>query len=144
MVTSKCKAETINACSKKGAMTYDNSKNLDTLLSSQFSLGPDGTPNQEQMIKLLQQLLLSQQAIQGSSTQPATNPIMQPKSYDKDGYSVVISNGTLCDCSEERGIVMMETGTQFHIAIANNNDFGELNAHVDIHFANIYFQNISY
>ena len=125
-------------------MTYDNSKNLDTWLSSQFSSGPDGTPNQEQMIKVLQQLLLSQQAIQGSSTQPATNPIMQPKSYDKDGYSVVISNGTLCDCSEERGIVMMETGTQFHIAIANNNHFGELNAHVDIHFANIYFQNISY
>ena len=52
-------------------------------------------------------------------------PPMQPKSYDKGGYSVIVTNGTLCQSSDEKGVVMMENGTQFEIAIANNNDYGE-------------------
>ena len=56
----------------------------------------------------------------------ADSPRMQPRSYDKGGYSVVITNGTLCHSSEEKGVVKMESGSQFKIAIANNNDYGEL------------------
>ena len=66
-----------------------------------------------------------------------TDSTMQPKSYNKAGYSVVISNGTLWHANEEKGIVKMKTGTQFYIAIANINDLGELNTHLD----NTYFQN---
>ena len=58
---------------------------------------------------------------------PTTDsPSTQIKSYDKGGYSVVITNGTLSHSSEEKGVVEMESGTQFEIAVGNNNDFGEL------------------
>lgn len=157
MATSKCKAETIKACSE-GAMEYgfhstdpqpsgvpshhNYSKSLGTLPSSfqgfnpaQFSSGPaNNLAMQGKQLEILQ--MLWQQlslANSGLSTQHlTTDSTVQPRSYDKGGYSVLISNGILCDSNEERGIVMMKTGTQFHISIANDNDFGELNAHVDI------------
>lgn len=95
-------------------------------------------------LKMLQQLmrhlgsgqldgLLNNQDRSSNSTSyrngdaPTTDsPSMQIKSYDKGGYSVVISNGTLCYSSEEKGVVEMESGTQFQIAVGNNNDFGKL------------------
>ncbi|XP_044184365.1 uncharacterized protein LOC114948243 isoform X1 [Acropora millepora] len=64
-----------------------------------------------------------------------TDSTMQPKSYNKAGYSVVISNGTLWHANEEKGIVKMKTGTQFYIAIANIND---LDAEVDITFGGMF------
>ena len=60
-----------------------------------------------------------------SSDAPRADSPAQLRSYDKGGYSVVISNGTLCQSSEKKGVVMMESGTQFNIALANNNDCGE-------------------
>ena len=53
------------------------------------------------------------------------SPQLQLKSYKKKGYSVAISNGSLCDCTNEKGVVMMENGTTFAIAITNSNDYGE-------------------
>ena len=47
------------------------------------------------------------------------------KSYNKGGYEVLISKGTLCQSSDEKGVVMMDSGTKFHIAIANSNDYSE-------------------
>lgn len=133
---------------------HNNSKSLDTLASSllgfntgQFSSGLENNiPSQGTQLEMLQALLQVSLANAGVSTQPPTFPdanfpttdsTMQPKSYNKAGYSVVISNGTLCHANEEKGIVKMKTGTQFYIAIANINDFGELNTHLD----NTYFQN---
>ena len=116
---------------------------------AQLSLGPENNLAVQEVLTnlmLLQQLNL---ANAGQSTQhptfqgdnfPTTDSSVQPRSYDKGGYSVVISNGTLRDATKERAIVMMKTRTQFQIAIANNNDFGELNAHVDINFPIIYLQ----
>lgn len=60
-----------------------------------------------------------------SSDTPRADSPAQLRSYDKGGYSVVISNGSLCQSSEEKGMVMMESGTQFKIVLANNNDCGE-------------------
>ena len=63
----------------------------------------------------------------GSDDAPASDsPSMQPRSYDKGGYSVVVTNGTLCQYSDEKGVVEMESGSPFKIAIANDNDYGEL------------------
>ena len=53
------------------------------------------------------------------------SPQLQLKSYKKKGYSVAISNGSLCECTNEKGVVMMENGTTFAIAITNSNDYGE-------------------
>ena len=165
MATSKCKAETIKACSE-GAMEYgfhstdpqpsgvpshhNYSKSLGTLPSSfqgfnpaQLSSGPaNDLAVQGKQMEILQMLWQQLSLANGGLSPqhptfqdgifPTTDSTVQPKSYDKGGYSVVISNGILCDGNEERGIVMMKTGTQFHISIANDNDFGELNAHVDI------------
>ena len=50
---------------------------------------------------------------------------LQLKSYKKKGYSVAISNGSLCECTSEKGVVMMKNGTTFAIAITNSNDYGE-------------------
>lgn len=41
------------------------------------------------------------------------------------GYSVVISNGFLYSSGERKGVVMMKSGTQFFIAIANDNSHGK-------------------
>ena len=152
MATSKCKAYHSTDPQPSGVPSHQNSKSLDTLLSSipgfnpaQLSLGPENNLAVEEVMKYLMLLQQLNRANAGQSTQdptfqdgnfPSTDSTEQPRSYDKGGYSVVISNGTLCHSNKERGIVMMKTGTQFQIAIANNNDFGELNAHVDINFPN--------
>ena len=47
------------------------------------------------------------------------------ESYNRKGYSVSISHGTLYDSSDTKGVVMMESGAQFFIAIANNNVHGK-------------------
>ena len=61
-----------------------------------------------------------------SSEAPTTDsPQLQLKSYKKKGYSVAISNGSLYECTSEKGVVMMENGTTFSIAITNSNDYGE-------------------
>ncbi|XP_074638693.1 uncharacterized protein LOC141897136 isoform X2 [Acropora palmata] len=151
MATSKCKAYHSTDPQPSGVPSHQNSKSLDTLLSSipgfnpaQLSLGPENILEVQEILKdlrLWQQLNL---ANAGQSTQhptfqdgnfPSTDSTVQPRSYDKGGYSVVISNGTLCHSNKERGIVMMKTGTQFQIAIANNNDF---DAEVDITFGGMY------
>ncbi len=56
---------------------------------------------------------------------PTADTPLQLKSYKKKGYSVVISNGQLCECTSEKGMVIMENGTTFSIAITNSNDYGE-------------------
>ena len=56
---------------------------------------------------------------------PTTDAPLQLKSYKKNGYSIVISNGHLCECTSEKGVVIMENGTTFSIAITNSNDYGE-------------------
>ena len=45
--------------------------------------------------------------------------------YHKAGYSVVIPNGFLYHSSDNKGVVMMKSGTQFFIAIANDNSHGK-------------------
>lgn len=45
--------------------------------------------------------------------------------YHKAGYSVVITNGFLYRSSDNKGVVMMKSGTQFFIAIANDNSHGK-------------------
>ena len=45
--------------------------------------------------------------------------------YHKAGYSVVITNGFLYHSSDNKGVVMMKSGTQFFIAIANDNSHGK-------------------
>lgn len=60
-----------------------------------------------------------------SNRGPTANPSLQLKGYSKKGYSVMISNGHLCECTSEKGVVIMENGTTFSIAVTNNNDYGE-------------------
>ena len=45
--------------------------------------------------------------------------------YHRAGYSVVISNGFLYHNGDDKGVVMMKSGTQFLIAIANDNSHGK-------------------
>ena len=141
----KQKAETSNPFSGKGPGANDSSfidpchtqvlESHGPLGTSDHSLGFDSANfgpgpqhnmpvhKEHQMEKLLQ--LQKMQQI-GPGHFPTSHSPMQPRSYDKAGYSVVISSGALCHCSDEMGIVVMESGTQFHIAIANNNTYGEL------------------
>lgn len=57
---------------------------------------------------------------------PTTDsPQLQLKNYKKKGYSVAISNGSLYEYTSEKGVVLMENGTTFAIAITNSNDYGE-------------------
>lgn len=53
------------------------------------------------------------------------SPQLQLESYKKKGYSVTISNGSLREFTHEKGVVLMENGTTFAIAITNSNDYGE-------------------
>ncbi|KAJ7390215.1 hypothetical protein OS493_026725 [Desmophyllum pertusum] len=69
-----------------------------------------------------------------SSSSTADSPL-QSKCYNKAGYAVLISNGYLCESTSDKGVVMMESGTQFCIAIANDNDYA---AEVDITFGGMY------
>lgn len=61
----------------------------------------------------------------GSHNTSTTDSPLQPKAYSKGGYSVVVSNGELCESTGEKGVVMMESGTEFFIAIGNDNDHGK-------------------
>ena len=45
--------------------------------------------------------------------------------YQKAGYTVAISNGSLCYSGEDKGMVMMISGTPFAILIANGNSHGK-------------------
>ena len=45
--------------------------------------------------------------------------------YGKADYLVAISNGSLCYSGDDKGMVMMKSGTQFFIAIANGNSHGK-------------------
>ena len=45
--------------------------------------------------------------------------------YQKAGYTVAISNGSLCYSGEDKGMVMMKSGTPFVILIANGNSHGK-------------------
>ena len=45
--------------------------------------------------------------------------------YQKAGYTVAISNGSLCYSGEDKGMVMMISGTSFVILIANGNSHGK-------------------
>ena len=45
--------------------------------------------------------------------------------YHRAGYSVVISNGFLYHNGDDKGVVMIKSGTQFLIAIANGNSHGK-------------------
>ena len=62
-------------------------------------------------------------AVPGSPS--AGDAPIQLKSYNKGGYSVVITGGILCCNSDEKGIFMMKSGTEFVIAIGNNNKHGK-------------------
>ena len=63
-------------------------------------------------------------AVTGSPKSAEDKPI-QLKSYNKEGYSVVITGGILCCSSDDKGIFMMKSGTEFVIAIGNNNKHGK-------------------
>ena len=101
-----------------------------------------GMVNEAQQLQMLQQFLAMQQLIKGpelgglsASAGPSCQQSMYPastadspalsKSYNKGGYSVSISHGTLRDSSDTKGVVMMESGAQFFITIANNNVHGK-------------------
>ena len=45
--------------------------------------------------------------------------------YQKAGYTVAITNGSLCYSGEDKGMVMMISGTPFVILIANGNSHGK-------------------
>ena len=45
--------------------------------------------------------------------------------YHKAGYTVAISNGSLCYSGDDKGMVMMKSGTKFCILIANGNSHGK-------------------
>lgn len=62
-------------------------------------------------------------AVPGSPS--AVDAHIQLKSYNKGGYSVVITGGILCNSDDEKGIFMMKSGTEFVIAIGNNNKHGK-------------------
>ena len=82
----------------------------------------------EKQMAFLQQILAMQGNVSG------TNPFPNPNSqtdwsqefgcYHKAGYSVVVTNGQLTKSTSEKGMVMMESGTQFCIVVGNENDHG--------------------
>ena len=84
----------------------------------------------DHQMELLKKLLALQESVgdaQGSSTYNAAAADSPSTSncYSKAGYSVVITHGHLCESTSEKGVVVMESGTQFCILIANNNNYGE-------------------
>lgn len=93
----------------------------------------------EKQMAFLQQILAMQGNVSG------TNPFPNPNSqtdwsqefgcYHKAGYSVVVSNGQLTESTYDKGMVMMESGTQFCIVVGNENDHA---AEVDITFGGMY------
>lgn len=83
--------------------------------------------NQVELLKKLQALQTSVSDAQGSSAYnaAAADSPLTSNCYSKAGYSVVITAGHLCESTSEKGVVVMESGTQFSILIANNNSYGE-------------------
>ena len=65
-------------------------------------------------------------ASSGASSDEEDQISWRPEPYCKAGYSVVISNSKLCESTEEKAVVTMESGTEFFISIGNNNDRGRL------------------
>ena len=63
-------------------------------------------------------------ASSGASSVEEDQISWQPEPYCKAGYSVVISNSKLCESTEEKAVVTMESGTEFFISIGNDNDRG--------------------
>jgi len=83
----------------------------------------------DNQVELLKKLLALQAGVsdaQGSSAYAtAADSPLRSNCYSKAGYSVVITDGHLCESTSEKGVVVMESGTQFCILIANNNNYGE-------------------
>ena len=91
----------------------------------------------EKQMAFLQQLLAMEGYVSG--TNPFPNPGQQSQNYmpnsqtdwsqefgcyHKAGYSVVVTNGQLTESTHDKGMVMMESGTQFCIVVGNENDHG--------------------
>lgn len=106
----------------------------------------------QQQMALLQQLLACQGNV--SKTKQFTNPGQQSQSYvpnsqtvsstdlpmevdchHKAGYSVGVTRGQLIESIDDKGLVLMESGTQFCIVVGNENDHA---AEVDITFGGLY------
>lgn len=84
----------------------------------------------DHQMELLKKLLALQTSVsdaQGSSGHcgSTADSALMSNCYSKAGYSVVITNGHLCESTSEKGVVVMKSGTQFCILIANNNNHGE-------------------
>ena len=86
-----------------------------------------GFADQLEILEKLQALQTSVSYAQGSSTYNAAeaDSPLRSNCYSQAGYSVVITNGHLCESTSEKGVFMMESGTQFSILVANDNNYGE-------------------
>ncbi|PFX18425.1 hypothetical protein AWC38_SpisGene17206 [Stylophora pistillata] len=67
-----------------------------------------------------------------SPLHPTENLSLLSNCYSKAGYSVLVSDGSLCEITSEMGLVEMENGTAFQIAVQNNNDYA---VEVDVTFS---------
>ena len=101
-------------------------------VASAFGVNFDSSALQQpdQQMELLKKLLALQTSVsdaQGSSTcnASAADSPSTSNCYSKAGYSVVITHGHLFESTSEKGVVVMESGTQFCILIANSNTYGE-------------------
>lgn len=76
----------------------------------------------EKQMAFLQQIL----AMQSQNYMPnsQTDWSQEFGCYHKAGYSVVVTNGQLTESTHDKGMVMMESGTQFCIVVGNENDHG--------------------
>lgn len=84
----------------------------------------------DHQMELLKKLLALQTSVsdaQGPSVHcgSTADSALMSNCYSKAGYSVVITDGHLCESTSEKGVIVMESGTQFCILIANNNNHGE-------------------
>ncbi|XP_022803266.1 uncharacterized protein LOC111340652 isoform X2 [Stylophora pistillata] len=106
--------------------------------------------NHQQQMALLQQLLACQESLSGpkgftnpgqrppvpnSQTPPSTDLTVGVDYYCKEGYSVAVTKGHLIESTADKGLVLMESGTQFCIVVGNDNDHA---AEVDITFGGMY------
>ncbi|XP_022801957.1 uncharacterized protein LOC111339545 [Stylophora pistillata] len=104
----------------------------------------------QQQMALLQQLLACQESLSGpkgftnpgqrppvpnSQTPPSTDLTVGVDYYCKEGYSVAVTKGHLIESTADKGLVLMESGTQFCIVVGNENDHA---AEVDITFGGLY------
>ena len=103
-----------------------------TQIASALGLNIESSTSQQSnhQMELLKKLLALQTSVsdaQGSSSHDAStaDSPLTSNCYSKAGYSVVITEGHLCESTDEKGVVVMESGTQFCILIANSNNYGE-------------------